>query len=54
MILPLGLFLDMGPGKTVITLTAVNDRYNRFEVGKSLVIAPKVAAEDTWTERPEM
>ena len=30
----LGLFLDMGLGKTVITLTAVNDlRYNRFEVG---------------------
>lgn len=46
----LGLFLDMGLGKTVITLTAVNDlRYNRFEVGKSLVIAPKKVAEDTWT-----
>ena len=46
----LGLFLDMGLGKTVITLTAVNDlRYNRFEVGKTLVIAPKKVAEDTWT-----
>lgn len=46
----LGLFLDMGLGKTVITLTAVNDlRYNRFEVKRVLVIAPKKVAEDTWT-----
>lgn len=46
----LGLFLDMGLGKTVITLTAVNDlRYNRFAVRKALVIAPKKVAEDTWT-----
>lgn len=46
----LGLFLDMGLGKTVITLTAVNDlRYNRFAVRKVLVIAPKKVAEDTWT-----
>ena len=45
----LGLFLDMGLGKTVITLTAVNDlRYNRFSVRKVLVIAPKKVAEDTW------
>ena len=28
-----GLFLDMGLGKTVITLTAIHDlRYNRWEV----------------------
>ena len=46
----LGLFLDMGLGKTVITLTAVNELiYNRFEVGKVLVIAPKKVAETTWT-----
>jgi SNF2 family DNA or RNA helicase len=46
----LGLFLDMGLGKTVITLTAVNELiYNRFEVGKVLVIAPKKVAEATWT-----
>ena len=44
-----GLFLDMGLGKAVITLTAVNDlRYNRFLVCKTLVIAPKKVAEDTW------
>lgn len=46
----LGLFLDMGLGKTVITLTAINDlRYNRFQVKKVLVVAPKKVAEDTWT-----
>lgn len=46
----LGLFLDMGLGKTVITLTAINIlRYHRFAIGKTLVIAPKRVAEDTWT-----
>ncbi len=50
----LGLFLDMGLGKTVITLTAVNDlRYNRFLVKKALVIAPKKVAEDTWTREAQ-
>ncbi len=46
----LGLLLDMGLGKTVITLTAVNELiYGRFEVGKVLVIAPKKVAESTWS-----
>lgn len=46
----LGLFLDMGLGKTVITLTAVDELiYNRFEVRKVLVIAPKKVAESTWS-----
>jgi len=50
----LALFLDMGLGKTVITLTAVNDlRYNRFLVRRCLVIAPKKVAEDTWTREQE-
>jgi SNF2 family DNA or RNA helicase len=45
----LGLLLDMGLGKTVITLTAVNDlKYNRFAINKVLVIAPKKVAEGTW------
>lgn len=45
----LGLLLDMGLGKTVITLTAVNDlKYNRFAVSKVLVVAPKKVAESTW------
>lgn len=47
----LGLFLDMGLGKTVITLSAVNDlKYNRFQVSKVLVIAPKRVAERTWMD----
>lgn len=47
----LGLFLDMGLGKTVITLTAINDlRYNRFAVQRVLVIAPKRVAESTWAQ----
>lgn len=46
----LGLFLDMGLGKTAITLTAVNElMYHRFEVNKVLVIAPKKVAETTWS-----
>jgi len=47
----LGLFLDMGLGKTVITLTAINDlKYNRFAISKVLVIAPKKVAEATWSK----
>lgn len=45
-----GLYLDMGLGKTVITLTAINDlRLNRFLIHKCLVIAPKRVAETTWS-----
>lgn len=44
-----GLFLDMGLGKTAVTLTAINDlKYNRFEISKALIIAPKKVAEATW------
>lgn len=50
----LGLFLDMGLGKTVTTLTAVKElKYNRFEVRKVLVIAPKTVAEGTWTKEKD-
>lgn len=44
-----GLFLDMGLGKTVITLTAIKDLIEDFAVTRVLVIAPKRVAEDTWT-----
>lgn len=45
-----GLFLDMGLGKTVITLTALWDlRRNRWQVAKPLIIAPKKVAEATWS-----
>ena len=43
------VFLDMGLGKTVITLTAIEKlMYDRFEVSKVLVIAPLRVAAMTW------
>lgn len=44
-----GLLLDMGLGKTIITLTAVAElMYERLEVAKVLIIAPKKVSEATW------
>lgn len=49
-----GLFLDMGMGKTVSTLTAVSDLlHDYFDVLKVLVIAPLRVAEDTWSREAE-
>lgn len=49
-----GLFLDMGLGKTVITLTAVNELiYDSLEISKVLIIAPLRVAEDTWSREVE-
>ena len=49
-----GLFLDMGLGKTVITLTAVERlMYDSFEISRVLVIAPLRVAEDTWSRESE-
>ena len=43
------VLLDMGLGKTVITLTAINDLLNdSFEVSKILIIAPLRVAKTTW------
>lgn len=50
----LALWLDMGLGKTVITLTAINElKYNRFLISKALIIAPKRVAETTWSREVE-
>ena len=47
-----GLFLDMGLGKTVSTITAVNELM--FNEGyKVLVIAPRLVARDTWVNEVE-
>src|SRR5665811_1861342 len=49
-----GLFLDMGLGKTVSTLTAINIlMYEELEVGSVLVIAPNRVAESVWTAEIE-
>ena len=46
----IGAFLDMGLGKTVITLTALYRlKYERFSICKAIVIAPKKVAESTWS-----
>ena len=48
------LFMEMGLGKTVSTLTAIDELiYDRFEVEKVLVIAPYRVADDTWTTETE-
>lgn len=47
----LALMLDMGLGKTVITLTAINDlMYDYLEISKVLVIAPLRVADTTWPD----
>ena len=42
------LFLDMGLGKTVSTLTAFAELLDDCEVATMLVVAPKKVAESTW------
>lgn len=44
-----GLFLDMGLGKSVITLTAIQELIDECEITRALVVAPKKVAETTWT-----
>lgn len=46
-----GVFLDMGLGKTISTLTAINElKYDYCEINTVLVIAPKRVAETVWEE----
>ncbi len=48
------LLLDMGLGKTSITLTAINNLlFDSFEVHKVLVVAPLRVARDTWSAEIE-
>lgn len=49
-----GLILDMGLGKSVITLTALWDLIlDSFDLSRVLVVAPKRVAEDTWPREIE-
>lgn len=43
-----GLFLDMGLGKTLSTLIALDDLRILDDLGKTLIIAPKAVALNTW------
>lgn len=46
-----GIFIEMGLGKSVITLTALVDLlHDSFEVSKVLVIAPLRVANTTWLD----
>jgi len=48
------LLLDMGLGKTSITLTAINYLlFDSFEIHKVLVVAPLRVARDTWSAEIE-
>ena len=48
-LMAVALWLEMGLGKTVVVLTAINElKYNMFQVCKVLVVAPKKVAEATW------
>ena len=44
------ILLQMGLGKSVITLTAIRELITRGEIRKVLVIAPLRVARDTWPE----
>lgn len=48
-----GLFLDMGLGKTVITMTAIQWLIDYCEINRTLVVAPKKVAETTWSTEAE-
>ena len=44
-----GVFLSMGLGKTIISLTAISDLlFDSFEVHKALIIGPLRVARDSW------
>lgn len=49
-----GLFLDMGLGKTIITLTFLNKIiYEELEIDRALIIGPKRVVESVWTSEVE-
>lgn len=49
-----GLFLDLGLGKTVIALTAIEAlMFDYCEVDSALIIAPKRVAESVWQEEAQ-
>ena len=49
-----GLLLDMGLGKTISTLIAIEKlMYDSFTIKKVLLIAPKKVAESTWAQETQ-
>lgn len=49
-----GLFLDMGLGKTVTTLTAINIlQFHEMDISSALIIGPKRVVESVWSAEIE-
>ena len=44
------VFLECGLGKSVITLTAIKNLYDRGEVSRVLVVAPLRVGKNTWPD----
>jgi len=47
------LFLDMGLGKTVITLTAIVDLFLQYKINKVLIVAPLRVANKVWAQEAQ-
>lgn len=45
-----GLFMEMGLGKSVCTLTAIQQMLEDLWISRVLVVAPKKVAESTWSD----
>lgn len=45
-----GLFMEMGLGKSVCTLTAIQQMVDDLWISRVLVVAPKKVAESTWSD----
>jgi len=45
-----GLFLDMGLGKTITSLTIISDLLNELAVSKTLIVGPKRVVESVWEQ----
>lgn len=48
-----GVFLEMGLGKTVSTLTALRQLIDGLEISRVLIVAPKRVAETVWEEETQ-
>jgi len=48
-----GLFLDLGLGKTVITLTAINDMLNASIIKRVLIVGPLRVVHSVWPTEPK-
>jgi hypothetical protein len=49
-----GLWADVGVGKTISALTAIKRLFDRFDISKVLVVAPRLVTERVWhTEAAE-